>query len=69
MALYVVTVNEAPRVGQRRPRVYHWAVEADSPELAVRAWRGSITGSLYAQGPADTVFAVLADGQPLRIKF
>ena len=57
MPLYQITVTEAPRTGQRRPRVHNYGVVADSPEAALAAWKADHLSELYGNQPqlGDTV--------------
>ncbi len=55
MALFLVVATEAPRSGQRKPRRYRFAAAAETADEALKAWKASHYGAIYAQGPSDTV--------------
>lgn len=68
MKLHIVTVVEAPRTGQRKPRRYNFAVFAASEEDAIKKFKACHYGLLYGNGDSDTVSAY-EDGGVVRTNF
>lgn len=55
MPLFCVIATEAPRTGQRKPRVFRFAAAADHAEQALAFWKASRYGDIYATGNEDKV--------------
>jgi hypothetical protein len=67
MPLFIVTVTEAPKVEQRKPRVYEFVLDAaDEADAAVK-WQADKYSGLFGALPGDKTEFQLGDGRPYPI--